>query len=112
MGSPLSPILANLYMEYFESTLLPLIPEHLRPSVWLRYVDDVFAIWDTSKNIQDTVVELNNLVPSIEFTVEEERDNSIILDVSVIRTERSFKFKVFRKPTNNNLNYRCQLISF
>ena len=40
MGNPLSPILANIFMEYFESQLLKKIaPPGL---IWLRYVDDVF----------------------------------------------------------------------
>ena len=40
MGSPLSPILSNLYMEYYESTLLPTIsPPNL---TWFRHVDDIF----------------------------------------------------------------------
>ncbi|XP_069995116.1 uncharacterized protein [Penaeus vannamei] len=43
MGSPLSPVLVNLFMEFFESELLPSIS--LRPSVRLRYVDDAFALW-------------------------------------------------------------------
>lgn len=43
MGSPLSPVVANLYMDYFESELLPTLS--LLPSMWARYVDEIFAIW-------------------------------------------------------------------
>ena len=38
MGSPVSPIVANLYMEQFEREELS---KFLRPpEIWLRYVDD------------------------------------------------------------------------
>ena len=38
MGSPVSPIVANLYMEHFEREELS---KFLRPpEIWLRYVDD------------------------------------------------------------------------
>ena len=42
MGSPISPIVANLYMEVFEvqalnTTLQP-------PSLWRRFVDDTFVV--------------------------------------------------------------------
>ena len=40
MGSPLSPVLSNFFMEYFESELLPNILDTNIP--WLRYVDDIF----------------------------------------------------------------------
>ena len=38
MGSPLSPIIANLYMESVESKALDSAP--LSPTMWLRYIDD------------------------------------------------------------------------
>ncbi|XP_055307948.1 uncharacterized protein LOC129572066, partial [Sitodiplosis mosellana] len=41
MGSSLSPFLANLFMSHFETTLKK---EGIFPRVWLRYVDDVYAI--------------------------------------------------------------------
>ena len=40
MGSPLSPIVANLYMEAFEKRALDTSAQ--KPNLWIRYVDDVF----------------------------------------------------------------------
>ena len=48
MGSPLSPIIANIYMEHFEE--LALTSSILQPKVWWRYVDDTFVIWPHSQS--------------------------------------------------------------
>ena len=43
MGSPCSPVVANIYMEYFENMALgPELPVPVKD--WKRYVDDVFSI--------------------------------------------------------------------
>ena len=42
MGSPVSPIVANLYVEYFEQKALSTPPQP--PRFWHRYVDDTFVI--------------------------------------------------------------------
>lgn len=43
MGSPLSPVVANLFMEAFEHSTLERAPH--KPSAFRRYVDDTFIVW-------------------------------------------------------------------
>ena len=50
MGSPLSPVLAHLYMEYFEEMALG--STSLKPSMWLSYVDDTFILWPHQEDVQ------------------------------------------------------------
>jgi hypothetical protein len=42
MGSPLSPVMANLFMEEFEKKALATAT--LKPGFWFRYVDDTFSL--------------------------------------------------------------------
>ena len=42
MGSPLSPVITNIYMQDFESKVL--VKASLKPSLWLHYVDDTLRV--------------------------------------------------------------------
>ncbi|XP_072173825.1 uncharacterized protein [Diadema setosum] len=109
MGSPLSPIIANIFMEHFETQALQSSPT--RPSLWLCYVDDTFVIWPHSRSELDLFLRhLNQQHPNIQFTMEIEEDNSIpFLDVLVKKTPSGFpSHQVYRKPTHTDryLHYR------
>ena len=101
MGSPLSPVLANLFMEYFESELLPSVSP--KPMLWLRYVDDILMFWPNDQDFDSFFHTVNNLVPSINFTTEWEVYKSIpFLDTRVHRLTSGFSFGIYRKPTHSN----------
>ena len=101
MGSPLSPVLANLFMEYIESELLPNIVDG--PVLWLRYVDDILFAWPDNMDFSYFFNQVNSLVPSIKFTCEWEQDDSIpFLDTTIHRLTSGFSFAVYRKPTHSN----------
>lgn len=44
MGSPLGPMLANIFVGFHQSLLFE---RHSKPRVYLRYVDDTFSIFDS-----------------------------------------------------------------
>ena len=70
MGSPCLPVVANIYMEYFEKRALgPELPISFTINTWLRYVDDVLTI--VKKGTQDSLLNhLNSIKPNIKFTKE------------------------------------------
>ena len=47
MGSPLSPIIANIYMEAFEKQAISTAPHP--PTFWRRFVDDTFVVIQETK---------------------------------------------------------------
>ena len=103
MGSPLSPVLSNLFMEYFESELLSNVIDENTP--WMRYVDDIFSVCSLSDEQFNVFFErLNSLCPSIKFQIEWESNNKLsFLDIQLVRQENQVFYKVFRKPTHSNM---------
>ena len=100
MGSPLSPVVANLYMEAFEQQALAKFP--CKPRLWLRYVDDAFVVWPRKDyRLSEFHDHLNRQHPSIQFTMEEESGNRIaFLDVQVERKGSTVLTAVFKKKTH------------
>ena len=99
MGSPLSPVMANIYMEHFEQEALETAP--LKPSLWLRYVDDTFVLWQHQEDATSLLDHLNSIEPDIQFTMEKEKDQILpFLDVKVEKTEHGFSTGVYHKPTS------------
>ena len=97
MGNPLSPVVANIYMEHFEEMALNTATK--RPSTWLRYVDDTFVIWNGDRNeLNEFLTHLNSLRSSIQFTMEIEDNNSLpFLDVLVTKNDSGLRTSVYRK---------------
>ena len=109
MGSPLGPILANIFLCHHEKQWLHNCPEEFKPMNYIRYVDDTFLLfWDES-HVDKFQKYLNDQHPNIKFTVEKEHENVLpFLDVLVKRTDTEFTTGTYRKPTFSGVysNYR------
>ena len=102
MGSPLGPLLANIFMISLEDSTLPKLELYL--CNWKRYVDDTFAYVLPDK-IDMILHELSSYHPNIKFTYELESNNKLaFLDVSARRTkDNKVETSVYRKATCTNI---------
>ena len=101
MGSPLSPIIANMVMEEIEQTALN---TYLKlPFFWSRYVDDVYAIEEKTE-VEPFHDYLNTISTSIKFTkVFEKSGQLVFLDASVQQMEDgSLATSLYKKPTHSD----------
>ncbi|XP_071491792.1 uncharacterized protein [Diadema antillarum] len=108
-GSPLSLIVANLFMENFEETALQTAT--IRPKVWLRYVDDTFVVWQHgAEEINNFLQHINSQHPTIKFIMEMENQGAIpFLDTKITRAAQGYlSHQVYREHTHTDryLNYR------
>ena len=101
MGSPVSAVVDNLYMEFFEKLALETAPT--RPSLWKRYVDDTFCILQKGST-EELLLHLNRVRPTIKFTVEQEENGTLpFLNMLVRRREDdSLDVSVYSKPTHTD----------
>ena len=103
MGSPISPIVANLLMEDLEVHAIRTSPTP--PTLWKRFVDDTFTI--IKKEDRNSFLQhLNSIHQNIKFTCEEVRDDRSMpfLDILVTpKEDGSLSTSVFRKPTHTDL---------
>ena len=103
MGSPLSPYLADVFLNHLETSQIStnvLFQQHIFK--WYRYVDDIFAIFEgTTNDLTAFLLFLNSVHPRIRFTCEMEKDRELpFLDVNIRRNiNNSLYFSIYRKDT-------------
>ena len=104
MGSPLGPTFADFYMSNLENKLLAQSDKKSNPIVYLRYVDDIFAIFKAPSHIRFFVERLQkNSV--LKFTHEQMKNNTFsFLDVRMEVSETgSMRTSVYTKATDTGL---------
>ena len=100
MGSPVSPVVANICMEVIENTAFETTPT--KPKTWKRFIDDSFSIIKKTA-INSFLSLVNDIDPNISFTIELERDNKIsFLDTLITRQGNIHKIDLSGKYVTTN----------
>ena len=87
MSSPLGPLLANFYMAHIENTVLDDLNPDTKPTVYCRYVDDIFVVVSNLGQIYHLKTKFENS-SGLNFTHEMEKKKSLaFLDVNLLRTD-------------------------
>lgn len=102
MGSPLSPLLSNIFMDNFENKVLNSSYGIQHILFWYRYVDDIIVGFSgTNRQIDVFPNFLNSIHNNIKFTYEVENlEKSLnFLDLNITRGDSDFKYKIYRKDS-------------
>ena len=88
MGTPVAPTLANLFMGKVEVEAISSW-EGTQPLVWLRFIDDILVIMEsTPLELHNLVSHRNNRMGSIKYTVEVSSTCINFLDITVFKGAR------------------------
>ena len=101
MSSPLGPLMANVFMCHLEEKLTR---DGLMPQLYKRYVDDTLARMPSADVATEFLSTLNDLHPSLTFTMELPVDNKIpFIGIEIVKNGTKLETQVYRKPTNTGL---------
>ena len=104
MGSPLAPVLANIFMGFYESTWLNEYNLN-KPKFYLRYVDDILADFDKEQDSLNFLNFLNKRHPNIEFMIKKQINHSIaFLDIFISGiNNQNLTLQTYHKSTYTGL---------
>ncbi|XP_062710829.1 uncharacterized protein LOC134288912 [Aedes albopictus] len=106
MGSPLSPILADIVLDSVINRALSTLP--FESPIFKKYVDDIFMVIP-QQTIQLVLEAFNRIEPRLQFTVEVEKEGKLpFLDMTVIRKDsQELTTEWYAKPiaSGRMLNY-------
>lgn len=107
MGSPLSPILADIFMHSLESYhILHNNPFTSHIQYYYRYVDDILILWSGPVNLlPEFLGYVNSIHTTIKFTLETQDENRSLnfLDLNIKLSDNKHSFDIFRKPTHTGV---------
>ena len=114
MGSPLTPVLANISMGFYKSKWLNI--DNLNKSkLYLRHLDGILAVFDKEPHLLNFSDFLNKRRPNIKFTIETQDSHSVaFLDVFISGiNNQNLKLQIYQESASVSLLLRfISFISF
>jgi formyltetrahydrofolate hydrolase len=110
MGSPISGLIAEIFLQHYEQDLIKNSLDSRIITFYNRYVDDIIIIHDQNRtNANDIQKCMNKIHKDLQFKVTEEKDNKIsFLDLLINRENNSLSIDIYRKPTKTDMTIHCK----
>lgn len=120
MGTEPAPPIANLWMKEYEQDTISKFSRSGEICIYLRFIDDIFILWDTTKGDHNVFINtFNNLHPKIKYDWNVPGDRAEFLDLSISICSGKLIYNVHQKLLNKYLyipwssyHRRAQLKSF
>ena len=108
MGNKMGPPVAILFMHSLEQQL----STHLRPDIFMRYIDDYFGVWTQGEGqFVQFQQHINSIYPSIKLTTTREDVNGSIpfLDILLTRhADNTYNTELYIKDTHSGISLHYQ----
>ena len=100
MGSSLGPVMANVFLSFYEINWLEQCPKEFKPDSYRRYVDDIFVLFESAEYLCKFRNYFNTCHPNMCFSFEQEENGQLaFLDIEVSRGKEKFVTTVYTNPT-------------
>jgi hypothetical protein len=110
MGSPISGITAEIFLQHLEQAHIKFLLEAKHIAFYARYMDDILIVYNTTHTNPDTITQYANSMHrylQLKPTLESNGQISF-LDLTIIRNDIQLEIDIFRKPTTTDttINYK------
>jgi hypothetical protein len=105
MGSPISGIIAEVYLQHMEELYIKHWLESGDMIYNKRYVDDILIIFNHNKTNETSITNvMNRINHGLEFKATPETNKAInYLDITITRNTHNIEINIYRKPTDTGV---------
>ena len=102
MGNPLGPTLANFFLADLETNMFDKF-SGIKPKGYVRYVDDIFCVFEDESQVTPFFDFLNSLHKNLKFTLELGTKSLPFLNTYIEINGYDFNSSIYRKKTHTGV---------
>ena len=103
MGSPPGPLFADFFLGFLEQKCFAEC-NNVKPTFYVRYVDDTFVLFNDRSHIEQFVAYINTLHKNLKFKYEIENNFKLsFIGVNVLKIDTGFMSSIHYKQTHTEL---------